>query len=149
MNGEQLVYLKLLMLSARPQMYAPSSPTLWLFFSRLCHEGHAHSRAYFLYPNRNLKGSVKKMPCTINRGPQSEPRKTGTLVSRASFTDQSPHRKESSGKKKKKKKVDIRHHWSTNFKRHFKPKLTSQKSILKNQTWIPMKYQSLDVYWLG
>lgn len=60
----------------------------------------------FYIPIGTSKAQFKKIPYTINRGPQSEPRKTGTLASRASFTDQSPHRKESSGKKKKKLTFD-------------------------------------------
>lgn len=58
-NGELQVGMKLSKLSARGQMNPPPSPDPF-FLSGLFHDRHAYSRNYFSYPNRKLKGLVKK-----------------------------------------------------------------------------------------
>lgn len=100
----------------------------------------------FYIPTGTLKAQLKKCPALLIEALNQSQEKQELLYHELHSLTRVPIGKRVLEKKKKKKKVDIRHHWSTNFKRHFKPKLTSQKSILKNQTWIPMKYQSLDVY---
>lgn len=127
---------------ARPKMNPPPSSTLWLFLLWLLHDGHSQG-SYFSYSNRNLR--LSKTPYTIQHGPQSEARKIGT-PSIKSFIHWPKSPQEGEFWKNKCWHLTPQ---STNLKRHFKPKLTSEKSILKNQAWILMKYQSLDVYWLG